>query len=70
MAVPRGTPKPIIDKLNKTVNQAMADPSIKAKLVQLGGTIIPGTPGDFGKLLTAEAAKWAAVIRATGLTAE
>jgi tripartite-type tricarboxylate transporter receptor subunit TctC len=70
MAVPRGTPKPIIETLNKEVNQAMADPSIKAKLVALGGTLIPGTPEDFGKLLTAEAAKWAAVIKATGLTAE
>jgi tripartite-type tricarboxylate transporter receptor subunit TctC len=70
MAVPRGTPKPIIETLNKAVNQALADPSIKAKLVALGGTLIPGTPEDFGKLLTVEAAKWAAVIKATGLKAE
>jgi tripartite-type tricarboxylate transporter receptor subunit TctC len=70
MAVPKGTPRPIIDKLNKMVNEALADPAIKAKLAELGGTLIPGTPEDFGKLIAAETEKWAKVVKATGATAE
>ena len=70
MAVPKGTPRPIIDKLNKTVNEALADPGLQAKLAELGGTLIPGTPEDFGKLIAAETEKWGKVVTATGATAE
>jgi tripartite-type tricarboxylate transporter receptor subunit TctC len=70
MAVPKGTPRPIIDKLNKTINQALADPGIQAKLAALGGTLIAGTPEDFGKLVADQTAKWAPVVKATGATAE
>ncbi len=70
MAVPKGTPRPIIDKLNRTVNEALADPGVKAKLAQLGGTLIPGTPEDFGKVIAEETDKWAKVVKATGATAE
>ncbi len=70
MAVPKGTPRPIIDKLNKTVNEALADPGVKAKLAQLGGTLIPATPEDFGKVIAEETDKWAKVVKATGATAE
>jgi len=70
MAVPAGTPRPIIDKLNKTVNEALADPAMQARLAELGGTLIPGTPEDFGKIIAAETAKWAPVVTATGATAE
>jgi tripartite-type tricarboxylate transporter receptor subunit TctC len=70
MAVPKGTPRPIIDKLNKTINAALADPAMQAKLAQLGGTLIPGTPEDFGKLIAEETDKWAKVVKATGATAE
>jgi tripartite-type tricarboxylate transporter receptor subunit TctC len=70
MAVPKGTPRPIIDKLNKTVNEALADPGVQAKLAELGGTLIPGTPEDFGKVIVAETDKWAKVVKATGATAE
>ena len=70
MAVPKGTPRPIIDKLNKTVNEALADPGVQAKLAELGGTLIPGTPEDFGKVITSETDKWAKVVKATGATAE
>jgi tripartite-type tricarboxylate transporter receptor subunit TctC len=70
MAVPKGTPRPIIDKLNKTVNEALADPGVQAKLAELGGTLIPGTPEDFGKVIAAETDKWAKVVKATGATAE
>jgi tripartite-type tricarboxylate transporter receptor subunit TctC len=70
MAVPKGTPRPIIDKLNKTVNEALADPAMQAKLAELGGTLIPGTPEDFGKIIAEETDKWAKVVKATGATAE
>jgi tripartite-type tricarboxylate transporter receptor subunit TctC len=70
MAVPKGTPRPIIDKLNKTVNAALADPGVQAKLAELGGTLIPGTPEDFGKIIAQETDKWAKVVKATGATAE
>jgi tripartite-type tricarboxylate transporter receptor subunit TctC len=70
MAVPKGTPRAIIDKLNKTVNQALADPDMQAKLAQLGGTLIPGTPEDFGKIIAVETEKWSKVVKATGATAE
>ncbi|MGB7887410.1 MAG: tripartite tricarboxylate transporter substrate binding protein [Xanthobacteraceae bacterium] len=70
MAVPKGTPRPIIDKLNKTVNEALADPGVQAKLAELGGTLIPGTPEDFGKIIAQETDKWAKVVKATGATAE
>ncbi|HYA07636.1 MAG TPA: tripartite tricarboxylate transporter substrate-binding protein, partial [Xanthobacteraceae bacterium] len=70
MAVPAGTPRAIIDKLNKTVNEALADPGMQAKFAELGGTLIPGTPEDFGKIVADETAKWAPVVKATGATAE
>ncbi|HZC56181.1 MAG TPA: tripartite tricarboxylate transporter substrate binding protein [Xanthobacteraceae bacterium] len=70
MAVPKGTPRPIIDKLNKAINEALADPAMQAKLAELGGTLIPGTPEDFGKLIVQETDKWSKVVKATGATAE
>jgi tripartite-type tricarboxylate transporter receptor subunit TctC len=70
MAVPKGTPRPIIDKLNKTINEALADPATQAKLAELGGTLIPGTPEDFGKIIAQETDKWSKVVKATGATAE
>jgi tripartite-type tricarboxylate transporter receptor subunit TctC len=70
VVAPKGTPLPIIDKLNKTVNEALADPALQAKLAELGGTLIPGTPEDFGRIISDETAKWAPVVKATGATAE
>jgi tripartite-type tricarboxylate transporter receptor subunit TctC len=70
MAVPKGTPRPIIDKLNRLINEALADPGMQAKLADLGGVLIPGTPEDFGKVVANETAKWAKVVQATGASAE
>jgi len=70
MAVPAGTPRDVIEKLNRAVNDALADPAMQAKLAALGGTLIPGTPEDFGKLIADETDKWAKVVKATGATAE
>ncbi len=70
MAVPAGTPRAIIDKLNKEVNAALNDPGVQAKLAELGGSNIGGTPEDFGKILFDETEKWSKVVKATGATAE
>jgi len=70
MAVPKGTPRAIIDKLNREVNNALADSGMQAKFAEFGGILIPGTPEDFGKVIAEETAKWAKVVKATGATAE
>ena len=70
MAVPKGTPRAVIDKLNREVNAALADPAMQAKLAELGGVLIPGTPEDFGKIIADETEKWSKVVKATGATAE
>src|SRR6185436_8464320 len=59
VAVPKGTPKAVIDRINHEVNAALADPVMKAKLADLGGVPIPGTPEDFLKIHRMETEKWA-----------
>jgi tripartite-type tricarboxylate transporter receptor subunit TctC len=67
---PKGTPKEIVDKLNAEINAALADPTIKSHLAALGGTTLPGSPADFGKLIAGETEKWAKVIRAENIKPE
>jgi tripartite-type tricarboxylate transporter receptor subunit TctC len=61
---PKNTPAKVIDKLNREINAALADPKIKARLADLDGTALPGSPAEFGTLLAAETEKWGKVIRA------
>jgi tripartite-type tricarboxylate transporter receptor subunit TctC len=68
--VPRGTPKEIVDLLNKEINLALKDPGMQAKLKDLGGVIVSGTPADFGKFLAAETAKWEKVVKAANLSVQ
>jgi tripartite-type tricarboxylate transporter receptor subunit TctC len=70
MGAPKGTPPEIIDKLNKEINAGLADPKIKARLAELGGMLIPGTPAEFGKLVADETDKWAKVIKTGGVALE
>jgi tripartite-type tricarboxylate transporter receptor subunit TctC len=70
LGAPKNTPAEILDKLNKEINAALADPSIKARFSDLGGTVLPGSPADFGKLIAEETEKWGKVIRAAGIKAE
>ena len=66
----RNTPIQIIEKLNKEINAALADPRMKARLADLGGTPLPGSPADFGKLIAQETEKWGKVIRAANIKPE
>jgi tripartite-type tricarboxylate transporter receptor subunit TctC len=67
---PRNTPAEIIDILNKEINAALADHKIKARLADLGGVALPGSPAEFGKLIADETEKWGKVIRAANIKAE
>jgi len=68
LGVPHGTPKEIVDLLNKEINLALQDPTMIAKLKELGGTPIPGSAADFGKLIADETAKWEKVVHAANLS--
>jgi tripartite-type tricarboxylate transporter receptor subunit TctC len=70
VGAPKNTPTEVIDKLNKEINAGLADPKIKARLADLGGTVLAGTPADFGKLIAEETAKWAKVIKFAGIKPE
>jgi tripartite-type tricarboxylate transporter receptor subunit TctC len=70
MGAPKNTPAEIVDKINKEINAGLADPKMKARLADLGGTPIPGSSTDFGKFIAAETEKWGKVIRAANITAE
>ena len=67
VAAPKNTPAEIIDKLNKEINVALAEPKIKARLADLGAAALAGSPTDFGKLISEEAEKWGKVIRAANI---
>ena len=68
IGMPRNTPADVINKMNATVNQILAEPAMQARLADLGGVTIPGTPADFGKIIVGETEKWAKVINASGVT--
>ncbi len=70
IAVPKGTPADVIDKLNRTVNEALKDPKMIARLAELGGAPMPGTPADFGKVMSDEVAKWKKVVEVSGAHVE
>jgi tripartite-type tricarboxylate transporter receptor subunit TctC len=69
VAAPKNTPVEIIRKLNGEINAALADTRMKARLADLGNTVLPGSPADFGKLIADETEKWARVIRFAGIKA-
>ena len=70
IAAPKGTPDVIVDKLNRTINAGLADATIKARISDMGGMLLTGSPADFGKLIADETAKWGKVIRDAGIKAE
>jgi tripartite-type tricarboxylate transporter receptor subunit TctC len=70
IGAPKNTSVEIIEKLNREINAGLADPKIKARLAELGGTVLPGLPRDFGKFVADETGKWAKVIRAANIKPE
>ena len=70
LVAPKDTPSSIIERLNAEINAALADPRIKARFADLGGTVLPGSPDDFGRLIRDETAKWGKVIRAANIKVE
>jgi tripartite-type tricarboxylate transporter receptor subunit TctC len=70
IGAPRNTPADIIDKLNKAINDGLADPKVRARFVELGVTVLDLTPADFGKLIVEDTAKWAKVIKFAGARAD
>jgi len=67
VGAPRNTPAEIVDRLNKEINAGLAEPTIKARLADLGGTVLAGSPADFGKFIADETDKWAKVIKFAGI---
>jgi tripartite-type tricarboxylate transporter receptor subunit TctC len=70
VGAPKATPIAIIDRLNREINTALEDPKLNTRLVELGGTLLPGSPADFSKLVAHDTEKWAKVIRAVNIKAE
>ena len=69
VGAPKGTPAEIIDKINKEINAGLADPKLKARIADFGGTVFALSPADFGKFIADETEKWAKVIRAANIKA-
>ena len=70
LGAPKNTPADIIAKLNKETNTALTDPKMKARLADLGGTVLAGSPADFGKFIVAETEKWGKVVKFVGIRAD
>jgi tripartite-type tricarboxylate transporter receptor subunit TctC len=70
IAAPKRTPAEIVDRLNREINAALADPKVKARLADFGGTVLALSPGDYGKLNAAEIEKWAKVVKFANIKPE
>jgi tripartite-type tricarboxylate transporter receptor subunit TctC len=70
LGAPKATSAEIVEKLNKEINAALADPNIKTRVADLGGDVLALSPADFGKLIAAETEKWGKVIRAANIKPE
>jgi tripartite-type tricarboxylate transporter receptor subunit TctC len=70
VGAPKATPAEIVEKLNKEVNAALADPKMKARFAELGATALPGPPADFGKLIAEETEKWGKVVKFANIKPE
>jgi tripartite-type tricarboxylate transporter receptor subunit TctC len=67
IGVPKDTPSEIVGKLNREINVGLADAKMKARIAEMGGTALSGSPGDFGKLIAADTDKWAKVVQFAGI---
>jgi tripartite-type tricarboxylate transporter receptor subunit TctC len=67
VGVPKNTRAEVVNKLNKEINAALADPKLKARIAEMGETALPTSPANFGKLIADETEKWAKVIRTANI---
>jgi tripartite-type tricarboxylate transporter receptor subunit TctC len=67
VAIPRNTPAEIVDKLNREINVGLTDPKMKARIAELGATVIPRSPGEFGRFVSDEIEKWGKVVKFAGI---
>jgi tripartite-type tricarboxylate transporter receptor subunit TctC len=70
LSAPRATPPEIVERLNRDINGILADPVAKTRFADLGGTVLAGSPADFGKLIADETEKWGKVVRAANIKTE
>ena len=70
VGAPKSTPAEIIDKLNREINAALADGSVRARLDALGATVVAGSPAEFAKFMAEETEKWAKVVKFSGMKAQ
>jgi tripartite-type tricarboxylate transporter receptor subunit TctC len=70
IVAPKGTPRDIVEKLNKEVNAALADPKTRRRFTELGCDVFTGSPADFEKFIESETDKWAKVIKFAGVKAD
>jgi tripartite-type tricarboxylate transporter receptor subunit TctC len=70
LGAPKNTPAEIVDKLNNEINAGLADPKLRVRLADLGGTVMMGSPADFGKLIADDTEKWGKVIKSAGIKPE
>ena len=70
IGAPRDTPAKLVDLLNKEINAGLADPALKARFTDLGASVFPVSPAEFGKLVAEETEKWGKVINFSGAKAE
>jgi tripartite-type tricarboxylate transporter receptor subunit TctC len=70
ISAPKNTPAEIIERLNREIKAAIADPKMKARFAAIGGEPLPGSPGAFGTLIAEETEKWGKVVRAAGIKPE
>jgi tripartite-type tricarboxylate transporter receptor subunit TctC len=70
IGAPKGTPAEIVERLNREVNAALADPAVKARMADIGSEPVPGSVADFARLIAEETEKWAKVVKFSGLKAE
>jgi tripartite-type tricarboxylate transporter receptor subunit TctC len=70
LGMPKNTPDEIVAKLNKEINAGLDDPKMKSRIAELGGTPLPGSPSDFGRLIASDTEKWGKVVKLAGLKAD
>jgi tripartite-type tricarboxylate transporter receptor subunit TctC len=67
IVAPKTTPTAILERLNTEINTALADPTIRVRFADIGATLVPGSPAEFGKFITDDTEKWAKIVKFVGI---